>query len=86
MIKANSSLGKRQDELVSILENEEDFASSKTILEEELEKRGAKCIFTPKFHPELNPAECSYRWDIICSTSGAVVDFRGATSISDVVF
>ena len=50
MIKANSSLGKRQDELVSILENEEDFASSKTILEEELEKRGAKCIFTPKLH------------------------------------
>ena len=56
-----SSSGKRQDELVALLEKEDDFASAKTILEEQLEKRGAKCIFTPKFHPELNPVECCYR-------------------------
>ena len=57
-----TSLGKRQDELIALLENEEDFSSSKTLLEEELEKRGAKCIFTPKFHPELNPVELCYRF------------------------
>ena len=44
-----------------MLEKEEDFASSKTLLEEELEKLGALCIFTPKFHPELNPIESCYR-------------------------
>ena len=48
--------------MIALLENEEDFSSSKTILEEELEKRGAKCIFTPKFHPELNPVELCYRF------------------------
>ena len=55
------SLGKRQDRLVEMLEKEEDFSSSQTLLEEELEKLGAFCIFTPKFHPELNPIESCYR-------------------------
>ena len=45
-----------------MLESEEDFAATKAILEEELEKLGAKCIFTPKYHPELNPIECCYRF------------------------
>ena len=54
--------GKLQDQLVEMLEKEADFSSSKTILEEELEKLGAKCIFTPKFHPELNPIESCYRY------------------------
>ena len=40
-----------------MLEKEEDFSSLKTILEEELEKQGSHCIFTPKFHPKLNPIE-----------------------------
>ena len=46
---------------MELLESEEDFAATKAILEEELEKLGAKCIFTPKYHPELNPIECCYR-------------------------
>ena len=33
----------------------------RTVLEEELEKIGALCIFTLKFHPELNPVESRYR-------------------------
>ena len=33
----------------------------KTLLEEELEKIGALCIFTLKFHPKLNPVESRYR-------------------------
>ena len=53
--------GKLQDQLVEMLEKEEDFSASKTILEEEMEKLGARVIFTPKFHPELNPVESCYR-------------------------
>ena len=45
-----------------MLEKEEDFSASKSILEEELEKLGARVIFTPKFHPELNPVESCYRY------------------------
>ena len=57
----NLHIGKRQDELVEILEGEEDFQSQKTKLEEALTKLGAFLIFTPKFHPELNPMESGYR-------------------------
>ena len=54
-------LGKRQDELVAILEAEEDFQSSQTMLEELLIKLGARSLFLPKFHCEFNPIECAYR-------------------------
>ena len=57
----NLHIGKWPDQLIDILEKEEDFASAKTLLEEELEKIGALCIFTLKFHPELNPVESRYR-------------------------
>ena len=55
-------LGKKQDELVAMLEAEEDFQSSQTLLEERLALKGARLMFLPKFHPEFNPIECVYRY------------------------
>ena len=37
-----------------ILSLQEDFISQKSLLQEEIEKRGHKCIFYPKYHCELN--------------------------------
>ena len=54
--------GKKQDELVEILEAEEDFSCSSTLLEERMAEMGARVIFLPKFHPELAPIECNYRY------------------------
>ena len=54
-------IGKKQDELVEILEAEEDFKSGKTLLEEEMAEMGARVKFLPKFHPEFAPIECVYR-------------------------
>ena len=53
--------GKKQDELVAILEMEEDFKGGKTLLEERMEAPGARVVFLPPFHPEFNPIECVYR-------------------------
>ena len=55
-------LGKKQDQLVEMLEAEEDFKSSQTLLEERLALKGARLIFLPKFHPEFAPIECVYRY------------------------
>ena len=55
-------LGKKQDELVAILEGEEDFQSSRTLLEERMAEMGACLVLLPKFHPEFNPVECNYRY------------------------
>ena len=52
----------KQDDLVKILEKEEDFRASKTVLEEELEKLGARVVFGVKFHPELMAVESVYRY------------------------
>ena len=55
-------LGKRQDELVELLLQEEDFKTSLTSLEENFQSDGrAHFLFLPKFHPELNPIESAYR-------------------------
>ena len=35
----------------------EDFTTQKTILQDYVEKRGHICIFSPKYHCELNPIE-----------------------------
>ena len=69
----NIFLGKRQDELVEILEGEEDFQSQKTKLEEALTKLEAFLIFTPKFHPELNLMESGYRWRKVSRKKWAVL-------------
>jgi len=58
-----------------ILSLQDDFMSQKSQLQEEIEKKGHKCIFYPKFHCELNYIEmywgaakrftrdkCDYSW------------------------
>ena len=45
-----------------MMEAEEDFQSSMTLLEERLALKGARLVFLPKFHPEFNPIECVYRY------------------------
>ena len=35
----------------------EDFKTKKSLLEEKVESRGHLCIFSPKFHCELNATE-----------------------------
>ena len=55
-------LGKKQDELVAILEAEEDFQDSSTLLEERMAQIGARVVTLTKFHPEFNPIECVYRF------------------------
>ena len=56
--------GKKQDDLVEILEAEEDFQTSRTLLEEVLAEIGARVVWLPKFHPEFAPIECVYRFQI----------------------
>ena len=57
-------IGKKQDELVEILEAEEDFQGSRTLLEEVMAEMGARVVWLPKFHPEFAPIECVYRCQI----------------------
>ena len=52
----------KQDDLVKKLEMEEDVKASKSVLEEELEKLGARVVFGVKFHPELMAVESVYRY------------------------
>ncbi|EER19147.1 hypothetical protein Pmar_PMAR000214 [Perkinsus marinus ATCC 50983] len=54
-------VGKKQDELVILLSNCDDFASQKTLLQEEAEARGDRVICGVKFYPELAPIEAAYR-------------------------
>ena len=44
-------IGLLHDALVLKLSQEADFMSTKTVIEEEMEKIGASVLFTPKFHP-----------------------------------
>ena len=53
--------GKKQDELVALLETQEDFQNGKTLLEEKLAEWGACLVYLPKFHCKFNPIECAYR-------------------------
>ena len=48
--------------MVAILEEEEDFQDSHTLLEERMAEKGARVVLLPKFHPEFNPIECVYRF------------------------
>ena len=48
-----------------MLEKEEDFKESMTLLEERIALKGAKLVFLPRFHPELNPIECVYRFGFL---------------------
>ena len=48
-----------------MLEKEEDFKESMTLLEERIALKGAKLMFLPRFHPELNPIECVYRFGFL---------------------
>lgn len=53
--------GMPQVALVALLEAQPDFREAKTLVEEEMEAKGAKVLFLPKNHPELNPMEFHYR-------------------------
>ena len=53
--------GKKQDELVALLEQEEDFSATMSLLEEVVVARGGKLCWLPKFTPEFQPMECCYR-------------------------
>ena len=48
-----------------MLEKEEDFKESMTLLEERIALKGAKLMFLRGFHPELNPIECVYRFGFL---------------------
>ena len=61
-ISSGEFIGKKQDELVAILEAQEDFQGSQTLLEERMSEMGARLVLLPKFHPEFNPVECNYRY------------------------
>ena len=56
------SSGLKHDDLAAMLRTEEDFMSSKPILQEKLEELGCKLIFGVKFHPEFMMAESCYRY------------------------
>ena len=45
------------DDIRTILSNNEDFRTKKTIVKHFLDKEGLEGIFLPKFHCELNPIE-----------------------------
>ena len=47
---------------IPILEAEEDFQDSSTLLEERMAQIGARVVTLTKFHPEFNPIECVYRF------------------------
>ena len=53
--------GKKQEHLVEMLANEEDFKSTKPMLEVDADKRGDKIKFGVKFTPELMAIEAAYR-------------------------
>ena len=70
-----------------ILSLQEDFISQKSLLQEEIEKRGHKCIFYPKYHCELNFIEmywgaakrytrdkCDYSWASLQKTVPEALD------------
>ena len=48
-----------------MLEKEEDFKECLTLLEERVALKGAKLMFLPRFHPELNPIECVYMFGFL---------------------
>ena len=53
--------GKKQDQLVKLLENQPDFMETKPILQEAIEKKGGRLLYGVKFHPELMMVESCYR-------------------------
>src|SRR5215813_11535653 len=70
-----------------ILSLQPDFISQKSQLQEEIEKRGHKCIFYPKYHCELNYIEmywgaakrytrdnCNYTWSGLQKTVPEALD------------
>ena len=57
-------LGKRQDELVTMLSKEADFLEARPMLQEALEAIGCHVLFGVKFHPELMMIESCYRLDL----------------------
>ena len=66
---AGTAKGKRQDELIAILQQEEDFMNSLTTLEEEFESSGrAKFIFLPKFHPAPGLIKMQSQLGVQCMT------------------
>ena len=56
-------LGKKQDDLVAMLQFEEDFLECKPLLQEKLEALDCKLIYGVKFHPEFMMVESCYRYD-----------------------
>src|SRR2546430_1555468 len=70
-----------------ILSLQEDFKSQKSQIQEEIEKKGHKCIFYPKYHCELNFIEmywgaakkyarehCNYTWSGLQKTVSEALD------------
>ena len=55
------NIGKKQDDLVSMLGKEPDFAATKPELQEVLEAMGCKVLFGVKFHREMLMIESCYR-------------------------
>ena len=55
-------LGKKQDDLVSMLSMEPDFCAAKPMLQEVMEAQGCVVLFGVKFHPELMMIESCYRY------------------------
>ncbi|KAF4712298.1 hypothetical protein FOZ62_013520 [Perkinsus olseni] len=72
--------GKRQEDLVRMLEGCEDFQAQTTLLEEQALQRGDRVIFGVKFHPELAPIEAAYRSIAkslrISNTTGSSAGFK----------
>lgn len=77
-----------------ILSLQPDFISQKSQLQEEIEKRGHKCIFYPKYHCELNYIEmywgvakrytrdnCNYTWSGLQKTVPEALDSVSLTII-----
>ena len=46
---------------MALLEQEEDFSATMSLLEEVVVARGGKLCWLPKFTPEFQPMECCYR-------------------------
>ena len=46
---------------MALLEQEEDFSATMSLLEEVVAARGGKLCWLPKFTPEFQPMECCYR-------------------------
>ncbi|KAF4669153.1 hypothetical protein FOL47_002680 [Perkinsus chesapeaki] len=58
---AAATASKKQDALVEMLSECDDFASQQTLLQEQALERGDRVIYGVKFHPELAPIEAAYR-------------------------